>query len=168
MIDRQKPGFDARQPVDVQQISPDRSCCLGRLTDGFDHGDRARLQAPLERPVHSIERVTCRPPLMFEHGALQLAPGGQGGDMRGSSSTIAEVHSDVEAARLCFVISANSERTFPTTSRPASRAGGPDADRPRRLGLPARRSARHQAGPSYPCPGSAQPAPGRPPKLPSP
>ena len=85
--------------------------------------------------------------------------------MRGSSSTIAEVHSDVEAARLCFVISANSERTFPTTSRPASRAGGPDADRPRRLGLPARRSARHQAGPSYPCPGSAQPAPGRPPKL---
>jgi hypothetical protein len=69
---------------------------------------------------------------------------------------------------LCFVISANSERTFPTTSRPASRAGGPDADRPRRLGLPARRSARHQAGPSYPCPGSAQPAPGRPPKLPSP
>ena len=63
--------------------------------------------------------------------------------MRGSSSTIAEVHSDVEAARLCFVISANSERTFPTTSCPASRAGGPDADRPRRLGLPARRSARH-------------------------
>src|ERR1700732_4524832 len=53
MIDRQKPGFDARQPVDVQQISPDRSCCLGRLTAGFAHGDRARLQAPLERPVHS-------------------------------------------------------------------------------------------------------------------
>jgi hypothetical protein len=38
--------------------------------------------------------------------------------MRGSSSTIAEAHSDVEAGRLCFVISANSERTFPTTSRP--------------------------------------------------
>jgi hypothetical protein len=33
--------------------------------------------------------------------------------MRGCSSTIAEVHSDVEAAKLCFVISANSERTFP-------------------------------------------------------
>jgi hypothetical protein len=164
MIDRQKPGFDARQPVDVQQISPDRSCCLGRLTDGFDHGDRARC-----RPRSNAQFIrTCRPPLMFEHGALQLAPGGQGGDMRGSSSTIAEVHSDVEAGRLCSVISANSERTFPTTSRPASRAGGPDADRPRRLGLPARRSARHQAGPSYPCPGSAQPAPGRPPKLPSP
>ena len=44
--------------------------------------------------------------------------------MRRSSSTIAEEHSDVEAVRLCFVISANSERTVPTTSPPASRAGG--------------------------------------------
>ena len=44
--------------------------------------------------------------------------------MRGSSSTIADVHSDVEAARLCFVISANSERTFPTTSRAAGQQAG--------------------------------------------
>ena len=29
----------------------------------------------------------------------------------------------------CFAISANSERTVPTTSRPASRAGGPDHSR---------------------------------------
>ena len=86
--------------------------------------------------------------------------------MRGSSSTIAEVHSDVEAARLCFVISANSERTFPTTSRPASRARGPDANRPRSLEPPARRTAQHRAGPSSPYSGSEPLAPRPPPKLP--
>src|SRR5882757_8972697 len=46
-------------------------------------------------------------------------------------------------------INANLERRDPTTTRLASRARGPDASLPRKLGLPARRSGRGRAGASF-------------------
>ena len=88
--------------------------------------------------------------------------------MRGCSSTIAEVHSDAEAARLCFVISANSERTFPPPVAPPVAPEGLMPTDPAGLVSQLEGARGTKLDPVILCPGSAQPTPGRPPKLPSP
>jgi hypothetical protein len=74
-----------------------------------------------------------------------LAPSGIPCRTRGPSGDYAA--RDEKADRSACIVHATggevtcSGRRDPTTSHPASRARGPDANRPRRLGLPARRSA---------------------------
>ena len=73
MVERQQPCPDARHPVDVQQVPPDRARRLGRVAHGLDDVDRPRLDATIERHAHPVERVRGGATLKLDDHALQLA-----------------------------------------------------------------------------------------------
>src|SRR5262249_44214716 len=73
MIDGEQPGGNSRQPVDVENIAPDRARGRGRIADRLDHLDGTRLHAAVKARSYAVEGVGDRRSLVFEYGALQLS-----------------------------------------------------------------------------------------------